>query len=80
MEVDTALSDSKAVSLTLMESTQEESALPEASSIFLPLRVISLLLISFYVLVMTNYLTGLSCFLTPLYLNQFQRLRNVLTL
>lgn len=80
MKVDIALSDSKAVSLTLMESTQEESALPEASSIFLPLRVISLLLISFYVLVMTNYLTGLACFLTPLYLNQFQQLKNVLTL
>lgn len=80
MEVDTALSDSKTVSLTLMGSTQEQSELPEASSISLPLRVISLLFISFFILFMTNYPTGLACFLTSLYLNQFQLLRNVLTL
>lgn len=67
MEVDTALSDSKAVSLTLMGSTQEESAFPEASSIFLPLRVISLLLISLSVLVVTDYPIGLACFLPPLF-------------
>lgn len=55
MEVNTALEDSKAVSLTLWEIHSEEAGLLYASSISLLLRVISFSLISFSTLVMTTY-------------------------